>query len=58
MTKTLSYQMLDFAKNKIITANNIFDLVCSSVVLSPHPPPVYKVVYKVEDHGVSHGKWA
>ena len=58
MTKTLSYQMLDFVKNKKVTANNIFDLVCSSVVLSPHPPPAKNLVYKVEDHGVSHDKWS
>ena len=51
MTKNLSYHMLDIVKK--CTADNIFDLVCSSVAL---PPPAKNPVYKVDDHGVSHEK--
>ena len=58
MTKTLSSQMLDLVKNEKVTANNIFDLVCSSVVLSPLPPPAKNLVYKVEDYGLAHEKWS
>ena len=50
--------MLDFVKNKKVTADNIFDLVCSSVVPSPLPLPAKNLVYKVEDHGASHDKWS